>query len=69
MRSHRAAFSHSGTIFGRASGIGTLDMLADERSYNLVELLSCLEVGGMARFGDDVELRAGDDLRDLFQDC
>ena len=44
-------------------------MLPDERSYDLVELLCRLEVGGVACFGDDVQVRAGDDLRDLFQDC
>ena len=44
-------------------------MLPDERAYDLVKLLCRLEVGGMSCFCDDVELRAGDDLRDLFQDC
>ena len=41
----------------------------DERAYDPVELLGRLEVGRMAGFGDDVELRAGDDLRNLFQYC
>ena len=47
----------------------SVSVLVDECGYYAVELVGCLEVGGVAGFVDDVELGAGDDLRDFFQDC